>query len=79
VKIRVEYVSKRFKKALRKTNLNQNIHLHSLRHSFASNLVKKGENLWKISKLLGHTNISTTEKYSHVRNEDLRASVNLLD
>ncbi len=76
VKYRVEYVSKQFKKAVREARLNEKIHLHSLRHSFASNLIKKGEPIYNVSKLLGHSKISTTEIYSHLRVEDLRETIN---
>jgi site-specific recombinase XerD len=77
-KYNVDHVSKAFKKAVRKTNLNQNIHLHSLRHSFASNLVVNGASLYLVSKLLGHARISTTEKYSHVKLDDLRETTELI-
>ncbi len=79
VKFSVDYVSKQFKKSLRSTELDGNIHLHSLRHSFASNLVKEGANIFYVSKLLGHSKVSTTEIYSHVRTDDLRKSIELLN
>jgi site-specific recombinase XerD len=72
VKLNVDYVSKQFKKAIRETKLNQNLHLHSLRHSFSSNLIAKGASLYHVSKLLSHSRISTTEKYSHVNMKELR-------
>lgn len=78
VKFNVDYISKQFKKALKLTSINSEIHLHSLRHSFASNLIKRGESIYKVSKLLGHSKISTTEIYSHVNNEDLISTINAL-
>ena len=75
----VDYISKQFKKALRNTGLNEDIHLHSLRHSFASNLMKEGANIYFVSKLLGHAKVSTTEIYAHVKTEDLRKSIELLN
>jgi len=77
-KYNVDYISKVFKKAVRNTELNQNIHLHSLRHSYASNLVAKGASLYHVSKLLGHARISTTEKYSHLNLDDLRVTSDLI-
>ena len=78
VKFNVDYVSKQFKKALRETNLNQDIHLHSLRHSFASNLAKQGISLLKIGFLLGHSKQQTTMIYSHLAPSDLSNVVNQL-
>lgn len=43
-----DYVSKQFKKCIKATNLNQKIHFHTLRHSFASNLVQKGASIYAV-------------------------------
>lgn len=45
------------------------------RHSFASNLINSGVSLFKISKLLGHSNTKMTEKYAHSDVESLRADI----
>jgi len=45
---------------------------HTLRHTFAINLLNSGENLKTIQKLLGHKNISTTQIYTHVTNPQLK-------
>lgn len=79
LKFNPNYVSKSFKKALRKTILNPNIHFHTLRHSFASCLAQEGVNLYVIQKLLGHSNITTTQIYSHLRTEDLVKAINELN
>lgn len=52
----------------------QHITPHMLRHTFASRLVKQGENIRVIQELLGHENISTTEIYTHVDNNDKKAA-----
>lgn len=72
----VDYVSKRFKKVLRQTDIDQDIRLHSLRHSYASNLIRKGVPIYYVKELLGHTQLRTTEKYSHTKVNDLK---NLID
>jgi site-specific recombinase XerD len=50
IKCKPEYISKKFKKAVRETKLNDRIHLHSLRHSFCSGLVSKNISLYKRSQ-----------------------------
>jgi|SRR5580692_2573822 integrase len=51
-------------------------HIHDLRHTYASHLVSNGEALQKVQKLLGHTKISTTERYAHVADEAVRSATN---
>ncbi|MFA7421669.1 MAG: tyrosine-type recombinase/integrase [Melioribacteraceae bacterium] len=74
-----DYISKRFKLACKAAGVDQSIHFHSLRHSFASNLVQKGVPLYTIKELLGHSSISTTEIYSHLNMVSLREAVEKLD
>lgn len=73
-----DYISKSFKKYVRKVNINQKLNFHSLRHSFASWLVQKNVTIFQIQSLLGHADIKTTKVYTHLRSEDLRNSVDLL-
>jgi integrase/recombinase XerD len=78
IKLNGEFISKKFKEAVRTADLNSGYHFHTLRHSFASNLVQHGVNLYTIKELLGHENIKTTQIYSHLRSENLSKAVNLL-
>lgn len=73
------HFSRRFKKACRAAGLDDSIHFHSLRHSFASNLVQKGVSLYSVKELLGHASISTTEIYSHLNMDSLREAIKKLD
>lgn len=73
------YVSRKFKNACIATEMNEAIHFHSLRHSFASNLVQKGVPLYTIKELLGHSSISTTEIYSHLNMDSLREAIAKFD
>ena len=77
-KLHKETISKQFKRAVRKSNLNENIHFHSLRHSFASLLAQKGVSLYIIKELLGHEDLATTQIYSHLQQQNLRDAINLL-
>ena len=71
VKLTVDYVSKKFKKAVRLVKLNDNIKLHSLRHSFASQLVQRGVNIYVVQQLLGHADYKTSQIYSHLQPQNL--------
>ena len=54
------------REALKKTNIQKNVNLHSLRHSYATHLLEDGVNIVTIKELLGHATIQTTMIYLHV-------------
>ncbi len=74
-----ESVGKQFKKAVRAAKLNDKIHFHTLRHSFASILVQNGVSIYVVKELLGHEDIKTTEIYAHLQNESLVKAVTVFD
>jgi len=75
-----DYVSKSFKKIVRKLNLSERYHFHLLRVSFGSHLLQRGIPISTISKLLGHSSISVTEKhYTSLSIENLVNAVKVLD
>lgn len=64
-----------FKRAARKCRLPEKIHLHSLRHSYASWLIQSSTPLAEVQKLLGHSSVVTTQIYAHLEHENLRETV----
>lgn len=52
--------------------------LHKLRHTFASHLVQSGVDLYRVSKLLGHSSIRMTEIYAHLAPTDLKQAITKL-
>ena len=57
-----EYVSHQFKKEVRRLNI-RNARFHDLRRTFGLNLIKQGMSIYKVSKLLGHKSVRTTEQH----------------
>lgn len=59
-------VSKHLKKLVDSLGVNKHVTCHTFRHSFATRLLENGYDLRTIQELLGHTNLKTTEIYTHV-------------
>jgi integrase/recombinase XerD len=68
-----------FKSALRKANINKEIGIHGLRHSFATHLLENGTDIKFIQELLGHNDIKTTLRYTHVGRQSLKNVKSPLD
>jgi integrase/recombinase XerC len=54
------------------SGLGKNIHPHALRHSFATHLVNSGCEVRVVQEMLGHSSISTTQRYTHVNLENMK-------
>jgi site-specific recombinase XerD len=79
VKFNQDYVSKKFKTAVRDLGLNEGYKFHTLRHSYATNLVNSGASLFVVQHLLGHADLKTTQIYSHLKQQNLFDAVDLLN
>jgi len=68
-----------FQLAREKAGIKKEVSFHSLRHSFATHILEKGIDIRYIKDILGHFNIKTTERYLHVKRDQLVNIVSPLD
>ena len=83
---KIKRISNAFGKTVEELGLNAGVEdrrmkvtFHSLRHTYASWLVQNGEDLYTVKKLLGHSTITMTERYSHLGADTLRKAVKKLE
>jgi integrase len=79
-------VSSTYERTVKELKLNKGvvdpkkkITFHTLRHTYASRLVKAGVDLYRVQKLMGHSSIRQTERYSHLANSDLKDAVRQME
>jgi site-specific recombinase XerD len=77
--LQVSTVQRACQKAVERAELKAGISPHTLRHTFATELLEAGIDLPSIQKILGHSSLSTTAVYLHVRRTHLEAASQAVD
>lgn len=78
-KINRQYVFQLIKEKSSEVGINKNVSPHSLRHSFATHMLNEDVDLRSVQELLGHSDISTTQIYTHVESKHLKDAYDKLE
>jgi integrase/recombinase XerD len=74
----IYWVSKALNRIAQRAGIKRRIYPHLLRHSFATHLLEKGINIRTIQEMLGHTDIKTTEFYTHISLDQKKIASDIL-
>jgi site-specific recombinase XerD len=77
--LRMASVDRMCARARVRAGLKRRFNTHTLRHTFATELLEAGVDLFSIQKILGHTSLCTTARYTHVRRSHLQEACRSLD
>jgi len=72
-------LQKAVKLAAKRAGINKRVTCHTLRHSFATTMLENGVNIRVLQDILGHADVKTTEKYTHVMDKDISSLTSPLD
>lgn len=73
------HVNSHLRKLAKKIGVVHTMTIHTARHTWATRALRKGMRIEYVSKLLGHSDISTTQPYAHIVNKELDAAMDIFD
>lgn len=76
-KLSDRYIRNIINKLVRKAGLNIKISPHTIRHTFATDMLEEGADLVTVKEILGHESLNTTSIYTHITNEQIKKTYNM--
>lgn len=76
--IDIHHVRRDFLKAQKRAGFQTMIRFHDLRHTFASQFMMKGGNIYDLQKILGHYSLEMTQRYAHLSEDHLKDAISIV-